>query len=174
MPTLAGPFLVNFTDRAMTTYSIYLSVQISVSSGWPLPTGRWRSLSMSLFRSNQTFLFDFCCSDLLGEPWALWAIVCLFVCLLMVTCWNCILPVNMIKVTCAAQLLPYLFSSRALKGTCLQGGGKQRGARFIDGVSRIKAGSVSGLRELARQKSSTPLEPFFCLVIYVCSMITHR
>lgn len=36
---------------------------------------------MSLFRSNQTFLFDFCCSDLLGEPWALWAIVCLFVCL---------------------------------------------------------------------------------------------
>ena len=72
IPTPTEPFPMSFTDGAMITCSRYLTVQISITSGWPLPTGRWRSLGMSLFRSNQPFLLDVCGPDLLGKPWTLW------------------------------------------------------------------------------------------------------
>lgn len=70
IPISTERFPVSFTDGAMITWSCYLTVQISNTSGCPLPTGTWRSLGMSLFRSNQPFLFDVCGPDLLGKPWA--------------------------------------------------------------------------------------------------------
>lgn len=88
MPTSAWSFSDSFTDVARITCSVSLTVQMSITWGWPLPTGRWRSLGMGLCRSNQTFLFDVCGPDLLGKSCALWFL------LLVVTRWSCILPIN--------------------------------------------------------------------------------